>query len=133
MEANMKLPIRYVAAACLAHSVLIAPVMAQQGITRTPLSTTDFPPGYQSVMGIAQIPANICFDRHTHPGIENAYLLEGEIVLKIEGKADQHLKAGTAVQIPPGAPHIGCTMGSAAKVLTVHIIEKGKPLASPAP
>ena len=129
----MKQTIQFVAATCTALSALIAPAIAQQGITRTPLSTTDFPPGYQSVMGIAQIPANICFDRHTHPGIENAYLLEGEIVLKIEGKADQRLKAGDAVQIPAGAPHVGCTTASAVKVLTVHIVEKGKPLASPAP
>ena len=63
----MKVTIQYIAATCVAVTVLLAPVMAQQGITRTPLSTTDFPPGYQSVMGIAQIPSNICFDRHTHP------------------------------------------------------------------
>jgi quercetin dioxygenase-like cupin family protein len=117
--------------ACLGASGL-APTAAQQGITRTPLGTTDFPAGYQAVMGIAQIPAGVCADRHTHPGLETSYILEGEAVIKIEGKADQRLKAGDPFQIPANAPHIPCAT-TAVKILTVHIVEKGKPLASPAP
>lgn len=74
------------------------PVIAQQGITRTPLGTTDFPGGYQIVMGIAQIPANTCFDRHTHAGVESAYVLEGEVYLKIEGSPEKDAKAGSGVQ-----------------------------------
>jgi quercetin dioxygenase-like cupin family protein len=107
--------------------------MAQQGITRTPLGTNDSPPGYQTVMGYAMIPANTCFDRRTHPGTENSYILEGEVILNVEGQPEKHYKVGDVVQIPANAPHKGCTTASAAKVLTVHIIEKGKPLASPAP
>jgi quercetin dioxygenase-like cupin family protein len=111
----------------------LEPVIAQQGITRTPISTIDFPGGYQIEMGVAQIPANTCFDRHTHPGVESAYALEGEVHLKIEGSPEKDIKAGSGVQIPPGAPHGGCTAAAGAKVLTVHVVEKGKPLASPAP
>ena len=129
----MKHKTKYAAATCIALTFLLAPVIAQQGIIRTPISTIDFPPGYQTVMAIAQIPAGICFERHTHPGIENFYILEGEGVLKVDGKPDQHFKAGEGAQIPAGAPHSGCTMASAEKVFTVHIVEKGKPLASPAP
>ncbi len=109
------------------------PVIAQQGITRTPLGTTDFPGGYQIVMGIAQIPANTCFDRHTHAGVESAYVLEGEVHLKIEGSPEKDAKAGSGVQIPPAAAHGGCTAAAGAKVLTVHVVEKGKPLSTPAP
>lgn len=75
----MKVKIQFVAATCATLTALLALVMAQQGITRTPLSTTDFPPGYQSVMGIAQIPSNICFDRHTHPGIETLISLRARL------------------------------------------------------
>lgn len=117
---------------CLGASSMV-PVKAQQGITRTPLGTIDFPPGYQTVMGFAQVPAGTCFDRHTHPGVENFYILEGEDILKVDGKPDQRFKAGDSGQIPAGAPHSGCTTTAALKVLTVHIVEKGKPLASPAP
>jgi quercetin dioxygenase-like cupin family protein len=111
----------------------LEPVVAQQGITRTPIGTTDFPDRFQIVMGVAQIPANTCFDRHTHPGVESAYVLEGEVHLKIEGSPDKDLKAGTGTQIPPVAAHAGCTAAAGAKILTVHVVEKGKPLASPAP
>jgi quercetin dioxygenase-like cupin family protein len=118
--------------ACAGPSVLVS-VVAQQGITRTPISTIDFPDRYQIVMGVAQIPANTCFDRHTHPGVESAYVLDGEVHLKIEGSADRDIKAGSGTQIPPVAAHAGCTAAAGAKVLTVHVVEKGKPLASPAP
>ena len=109
-----------------------APTIAQQGITRTPLGTMDFPAGYQTVMGVAQIPAGVCADRHTHPGVETSYVLEGEGVLKVEGKPEQRLKAGEPLQIPANAPHSPCAT-TALKILTVHVVEKGKPLASPAP
>jgi uncharacterized RmlC-like cupin family protein len=113
-------------------SSLLTPTIAQQGITRTPLQTANFPSGYQTVSGIAQIPANTCVARHTHPGIESSYVLEGEMLLKIDGKPDQRLKAGDSLLIPAAAPHEPCAI-SALKVLTVHVIETGKPLASPAP
>jgi quercetin dioxygenase-like cupin family protein len=108
------------------------PVTAQQGITRTPLGTTDFPPGYETVTGLAQIAAGLCAERHFHAGIESGLLLEGDLLLKIEGRPDQNLNPGDPVQIPAGVPHVACTSGGL-KVFTVHIVEKGKPFASPLP
>jgi quercetin dioxygenase-like cupin family protein len=121
----------------LAFLGLMIPASAQnlnsRGITRTELGTFDFPPGYQTIMSIGQIPANTCFERHTHFGLENAYVLEGEDVVMIPGKPDQHFKAGDSVQIPPGVPHSGCTLASPMKVLVTFVVEKGKPFAPPAP
>jgi len=125
--------LNYVAVTCISVTGLLAPAIAQEAIKRTPLGTIDFPPGYQSVMGLAELAPNTCSGRHTHPGIENGYLLEGEIIGKIAGQPDKHLKAGDSIQIPAGAVHDACTTTSAAKALTVHVIEKGKPLGSPAP
>jgi quercetin dioxygenase-like cupin family protein len=59
-------------------------------------------------------------------------MIQGDITVKIEGKPDQQLKAGQSFQIPEGAKHDACTTGGM-KVLAVYIVEKGKPLASPAP
>jgi quercetin dioxygenase-like cupin family protein len=113
--------------------VLLAPVFAQQsGIKRTPLQTVDFPAGFQTVSAIAEIPAGGCAGRHTHPGAESTYVLEGDITVKIEGKPDQQLKAGQSFQIPVGVVHDACTTGGM-KVLATYIVEKGKPVASPAP
>jgi len=58
--------------------------------------------------------------------------MEGEIVLKVEGKPDQVIKAGSSFQLPPGVVHDACNMsGRPDKALAVYIVEKDKPLASP--
>jgi quercetin dioxygenase-like cupin family protein len=127
------LVIAAVIAPALLAPAMLAPVFAQQsGIKRTPLQTVDFPAGFQTVSAIAEIPAGGCAGRHTHPGVETTYVMEGDIVVKIEGQPDQALKAGQSFQIPPGAKHDACTTGGM-KVLATYIVEKGKPLASPAP
>jgi quercetin dioxygenase-like cupin family protein len=116
-------------------AIVLAPAAAQaQGVTRQLMQTTDFPAGYQTVTGVATIAAGACAGWHTHPGLETSYMLEGEIVLKIDGKPDQKVKAGESLQVPIAGKHDACNTSSApAKVLVVYVIEKGKPLASPAP
>ncbi len=121
-------------AAAVAPLVIVSAIAQQSAIKRTPLQTVDFPPGYNVVTGIAEIAPGNCAGRHTHPGVESSYVMEGAMVLKIEGKPDQTLKAGESFQIPPNAVHDACTVpGQVFKVLANYIIEKGKPLASPAP
>jgi len=117
-------------------TTVIVPAIAQQpsGIIRTPLQNVDFPPGFATVSTIAQIVPGSCAGRHTHPGAESTYIMEGEIVLKIDGKPDQILKAGESFQIAQGIVHDACNMsGKPDKALAVYVVEKGKPLASPAP
>jgi quercetin dioxygenase-like cupin family protein len=113
---------------------LLVPATAQDGlkIKRTPLTTIDFPPGYQTIMGIAEVTPNDCGGRLTHPGVETSYVLEGSLTLKIDGQPDKQLKAGDSFEVPAGVVHEGCTRNGG-KVLNVMVIEKGKPLASPAP
>jgi quercetin dioxygenase-like cupin family protein len=108
------------------------PASAQQGIARTPLATFDFPPGFQTVLGRSEIAANTCFERHTHPGLENFYVLEGEYDLFVGDRPPQRMKAGDSGQIPAGVPHHACTH-SRMLVLTVLILEKGKPMFTHAP
>ena len=105
-----------------------------QGIKRTPLQKVEFPDGYNTVTGIAEIPAGGAAGRHTHPGIETGYVLDGEGDLLIEGQAPLHLKAGDSYQIPVGAIHDAKVSGDKPlKVLGVYVVDKTKPLASPAP
>jgi quercetin dioxygenase-like cupin family protein len=105
-----------------------------QGIKRTPLQKVEFPDGYNTVTGIAEIPPGGSAGRHTHPGIETGYVLEGEASIIIEGKPELHLKAGDSYSIPAGAVHDAKTHGDkSVKVLAVYVVDKNKPLASPAP
>jgi quercetin dioxygenase-like cupin family protein len=109
-------------------------IAQQSGIKRTPLQKVEFPEGYVTVTGLAEIQPGGSAGRHTHPGIETGYLLEGEADLIIEGKPDQHLKAGDSYAIPAGAVHDARVHGDKAlKVLGIYVVDKTKPLASPAP
>jgi quercetin dioxygenase-like cupin family protein len=119
-------------AIALLSSAFALPAPAQQGITRTPLATYDFPAGFRTVLGRSEIAANTCFERHTHPGLENFYVLEGEYDLFVGDRPAQRLKAGDSGQIPAGVPHHACTH-TRMFVLTVLILEKDKPLYTPAP
>jgi len=111
-----------------------APPAATAGVTRKILSQTDGPaPGYETLLAEATIEAGVAVGRHTHPGIESAYVLEGGFELPIQGQPTRTIKAGDAFQIPPETPHAGGKPGSAkTRVLSHYVVEKGKPLASPA-
>ncbi|MFH1794404.1 MAG: cupin domain-containing protein [Pseudomonadota bacterium] len=116
-----------------ALAAMTAAAAAQDGIKRTPLQKVDFPDGYTTVTGLAEIQPGVSAGRHTHPGIETGYVLEGETVLSIDGQADVTMKAGDSYVIPAGVPHDAKAVGEMpVKVLGIYVIERGKPLASPA-
>jgi quercetin dioxygenase-like cupin family protein len=123
-----------IAAAVVVPVVAVSAVAQQSAIKRTPLQTVDFPAGYNVVTAIAEVTPGACAGRHTHPGVESTYVMEGAILLKVQGQPDKILKAGESFQVPANTPHDGCTVpGEVFKVLGTYIVEKGKPLASPAP
>jgi len=71
--------------------------------------------------------------KHTHPGEELGYVLEGTLQLEVAGQPPRTLKAGETFFIPANTVHDGKNVGSGpAKVLATYIVEKGKPVASPA-
>ena len=124
---------RALAIACITVLAVPASAIAQQaGIKRTVIRTFDYPPGYTTITGIVELAPNTCSGRHTHPGIDSGYVMEGDFVLKIDGKPEQVLKVGDSYQTLPQEPHDACSV-SGNKLLDTWVIEKGKPLASPAP
>jgi len=104
------------------------------GVTRKILSQTDGPtPGYVTLIVDIEIEPGVMIGRHTHPGIESAYMLEGGFDLPIEGQPTKTLKPGEGVVIPPNTPHAGGKNGDKkSHIVSTYIVEKGKPLASPA-
>jgi quercetin dioxygenase-like cupin family protein len=105
-----------------------------QGIKRTPLQKIDFPTGYTTVTAIAEIPAGGSAGRHTHPGVETGYVIEGEGDLIIDGQPTKHLKPGESWAIPAGTIHDAKVSGDKPlKIMAIYIVEKDKPLATPAP
>jgi len=110
------------------------PPAATAGVTRKILSQMDGPaPGYVTIIVEADIEPGISVARHTHPGIETAYFLEGTLELPIEGQPTRTYKAGDVVQVPTGTPHAGGKPSdSKIRIISTYVVEKGKPLASPA-
>ena len=107
---------------------------AVPGVKRTILSQMDGPmPGYVTINMLVEIDPGVTVARHTHPGIESSYVLEGGFELPIQGQPTRTTKAGDAFQIPPETPHAGGKPGDAkSRLLITYVVEKGKPLASPA-
>jgi len=123
------------ALAVLALSLPIAAQQTTSPIKRTVLQRVDVPESstMESVTGIAEIMPNVNIGRHTHPGAETGYVIEGTLTLLVDGKAPLPLKAGDSYQVPVRAIHDAKSGESGAKVLAVYLVEKGKPLASSAP
>jgi quercetin dioxygenase-like cupin family protein len=72
--------------------------------------------------------------RHTHPGVETGYVIEGEGELIIDGQPTKVLKPGESWAIPAGAIHDAKVVGDKPlKIMAIYIVEKDKPLATPAP
>ena len=108
-------------------------IAQQTGIKRTPLQKLDFPAGYNTITAIAEVPAGGAAGRHTHPGAETGYVLEGELELVIDGQPPMKIKAGESYQIPEGAVHDAKAGDKPFKVLGVYVVKAGEPLAKPAP
>jgi len=107
---------------------------AAGGVSRKILSQTDGPmPGYTTILVEATIDAGVAVGRHTHPGVESAYVLEGGFKLPIQGQETRNMKPGDAFQIPPETPHAGGKPGtSKTRILITYVVQKDKPLATPA-
>jgi quercetin dioxygenase-like cupin family protein len=126
MIRKILLGLTIVAFACAAAAIA-------QGIKRTPLQKVEFPDGYNTVTVIAEIPAAGSAGRHTHPGIETGYVLEGEGDLIIEGKPTMHVKPGDSWAIPAGLIHDAKVSGDKPlKIIAIYVVDKNKPLSSPA-
>jgi quercetin dioxygenase-like cupin family protein len=108
----------------------------QPSIKRIILQRQDDPgsPKYEAIMGISEIPPGGTSGKHRHPGIEMAYVLEGSVELTHEGKPPITVKAGEATMNTLGGIHTATNRGTTpVKLVTVYIVEKGKPLAEAVP
>lgn len=118
----------------LVASKVDAQAQAAGGVTRHILQKTEYPGDkYVSVLVMAEIDAGAVVARHTHPGVESAYMMEGGGTLKVKGQADKMVKPGDGFQVPPETPHSLINGNQKSKLAITYIVEKDKPLATPAP
>jgi len=106
---------------------------ANDPIKRTPLQKTEYPEGHFTYVMMVEIAPNATIARHTHPGIESSYVLDGNLDLVIEGKPSQAFKAGDSFTVPLNAVHGGKVGDKGLKLIGFYVVDKTKPLATPAP
>jgi len=110
-----------------------AQTAATPGLKRTLLKQTDGPAdNYATVEMKVEIEPDAAIARHTHPGVESGYVIEGGTELSIDGIGTFSLKPGDAYQAPTGVPHSGQNGPAKTVIVATYVVEKGKPLASPA-
>jgi quercetin dioxygenase-like cupin family protein len=120
-----------IVAGAFASGVLYA---QSSGIQRTIVTRGDVSvPAREAVVARVEIAPGILAGRHTHPGDEISYVLEGQGQLLIDGAPPRDIKAGDAFVIPAGTIHDARNTGTVPmKLLGVYVVDKGKPLATPA-
>jgi quercetin dioxygenase-like cupin family protein len=88
----------------------------------------------EGVTTVAEIPPGAWSAKHSHPGEDFGYLIEGTIVLYVEGKPPLTVKAGETFFTERGHVHNAHNIGTTtAKAVDTYVIDKGKPGITPAP
>jgi quercetin dioxygenase-like cupin family protein len=130
----MKRSLRLVLA-CAGLAVTGVLLAQSSGLTRVLVGRADVSvPGREAVIARVEVAPGARAGRHTHPGDEISYVLEGQAELLIDGQPPRIVKAGESFVIPAGVVHDAHNAGDApVKLVGVYVVEKGKPLATPAP
>ena len=117
----------------LAIAVVFLGSAQQTGLRRTDLQRHDLSaPGREVVQVRVDFDPGSAAPRHTHPGEEIIYVLEGTLEYEIGGKRVT-ANRGDALFVPAGVVHSARNIGRGnAAELATYVVEKGKPLVVPA-
>jgi quercetin dioxygenase-like cupin family protein len=103
-------------------------------VKRTILQKTDVPgTNLELVYATVEIAAGFKAGRHFHPGLAMAFVVEGEFWFQLDGQPEKVLRAGESLTTPDRAIHNEGALGQPVKLTAVYVLEKGKPMVSPAP
>jgi quercetin dioxygenase-like cupin family protein len=119
------------AAVGLAVLTIPGSALAQQsGIKRTELKRHDLSTHGREVVQVRiDFESGVAFGKHSHPGEEIIYVIEGTLEYQVGNKPPIKLKAGDVLFIPAGTIHAAKNVGSdKAAELATYVVEKNKPL-----
>lgn len=127
-------PLDIIARATLVAALCAAPQALAQaplpGVTRIDLLRRDLSaPEREIIQARINLAPETTAPRHSHPGEELVYVIEGAIEYQLDGQPPVTLKVGQVLFIPAGAVHAAKNVGDGpAAELATYIVEKGKPL-----
>jgi quercetin dioxygenase-like cupin family protein len=103
-------------------------------IKRTILQRADVPgTNLEIIYAALEVSAGFRAGRHNHPGVVMAQIVDGEFWLQRDGQPEEVLRAGESFTLPDRAVHNEGSTDRPVKLNVVYVVEKGKPLISPAP
>ena len=109
----------------------LLPISAQDATTRKELRRTNLSgaPGMEVILSVSELKPGDELAAHFHHGVETGYVLEGGMV-EAPGKPAFALVTGAHIMNLRDVPHAGFKVvgDKTIKLLTVHIVDKGKPL-----
>ncbi|OWV77082.1 cupin [Rhizobium sp. R339] len=107
---------------------------AEQPLQRTDLVKSDIDvPGHEAVQVRVDFAPGVLAPNHSHPGEEIAYVLEGTLEYRLDGREPVTLQAGQSLFIPSGVVHSAKNVGSGkASELATYIVRKDEALVVPA-
>ena len=122
-------------ATLLAAACAVALYSQNPGIQRTVVHKADVSvPGREAVIARVEIAPGAAAGRHTHPGDEITYVMEGQGELLIDGEPPLKFKAGDGFVVKSGLKHDARNTGAQPlKLAAIYVVEKGKPTATPVP
>jgi quercetin dioxygenase-like cupin family protein len=117
----------------LTHGQESSPVISAQ-IKRNVLHRADIPgTNLEVVLATAEIRDDALVESHIHNNIVMVYVVEGEYWVQLKDQPRKILHPGESITVPANIVHQDGTNGKNVKLTAVYIVEKGKPLAIPAP
>lgn len=124
-------------AALAAAGLLLAGSLFAQasGLTRALVGRADVSvPGREAVVAKVEVAPGGRAGRHTHPGDEISYVAEGQLELLVDGQPPRTVKAGESFVVPAGTVHDAhnASADTPVRLIGVYVVDKGKPLATPA-
>ena len=123
--------VRLVLAASLCTLTIGATAVSYDMPNRHELKRADLSgaPGMEVITSISEYQVGESIPRHIHHGVETGYVLQGSMI-QISGQAPTRLETGSPILNLRDAPHAGFKVvgPEPLKLLTVHVVDKDKPL-----
>jgi quercetin dioxygenase-like cupin family protein len=111
-----------------------SPAKRQAGVRRTDLQRHDLSaPGREVIQVRVDFDPGAVARRHSHPGEEIIYVIEGALEYSVDGKPPTTLGTGDVLFVPARTVHSARNVGTGnGAELATYVVEKGQPPVVPA-
>ncbi len=107
-----------------------SPAPSSAAFRRTELQRSPSPaPGWEIVQTLVEIPVDSASGRHSHPGPEVGYIVQGDVAMEFDDRPALELHAGDPFLIPPDVVHDARNVGTLpTKMLSTYLVDETRPL-----